>query len=139
MTRTEEERERRRAELAARANGATRSGGRDRFAPLNAIADGGWLALLTPRELRVWVAIYRMADRSGRATVSHGTIAHRAGMRREDAARTTKRLEHRGLVRVRVRGRTVGQAGKRTANVYEVLVPDPRTNSGGGATIEEDE
>ena len=58
---------------------------------------------------------------------------------REDVARTTKRLERLKLARVRVRGRTVGQGGKRTANEYELLVPEPRANSGGDATIGEDE
>jgi hypothetical protein len=139
MSRSDEERERRRAELAARAKGGPRRGGGSRFVPLNAMVDGGWLGALTRRELRVWLVLFRMADRGGRATVSHGRIARDARLRREDAARTTKCLERHGLVRVRVRGRTVGQAGKRTANVYEVLVPEPRTNSGGGATIEEDE
>jgi hypothetical protein len=139
MIRSEEERERRRAELAERAKGGTRRGGGTRFVPLNALVDGGWLGALTHRELKVWDVLFRMADGSGRATVSHGRIARDARIRREDAARTTKRLEHLGLVRVRVRGRTVGQAGKRTANVYELLVPKPRTNSGDGATIEEDE
>jgi len=139
MTRTEEERERRRAELAERAKGGTRSGGSKRFAPLNALVDSGWLGALTPREQRVWLAIYRLADSANRARASHGTIARLAGMRREDAARTTKRLENRGLLRVRVRGRTVGRAGKRTSNEYELLVPQPLPNSGGGATNEEPE
>jgi CRP-like cAMP-binding protein len=110
-----------------------------RFAPMNAIADGGWLPVLTPRELRVWFALYRLADRACRVRASHGTIARIAGMRREDAARTTARLERRGLIRVRDRGRTVGQDGKRTANVYELLVPCPCSISGSGDTIEEDE
>jgi hypothetical protein len=138
MTRTEAERERRRAELVERPKGHARRGG-GRFAPMNAIADGGWLALLTPRELRAWFVIYRLADSANRARVSHGTIARLAGMRREDAARTTKALERRGLLRVTVRGRTVGQAGKRTSNEYELLVPRPLPNSGGGDTIEEPE
>jgi hypothetical protein len=139
MTRTEAERERRRAELVERPNGYTRHGGRQRFAPLNAIADGGWLALLTPRELRVWMAIYRLADSANRARASHDTIARLAGVRREHAARTTKALERRGLLRVLVRGRTVGQAGKRTANEYELLVPRPLPNRAASGTIEEPE
>jgi hypothetical protein len=117
---------------------AMRKGG-DRFAPLNALTDGGWLGVLRPRELRVWLVLYRLADTSGRARASHGTIAARCGMRREHAARETARLERHGLVRVRVRGRTVGQGGKRTANEYELLVPEPRANSATGGTIEEDE
>jgi len=110
-----------------------------RFAPLNATVDGGWLALLKPRELRVWVVLHRLANSNGMARVSHGTIATMAGIRREDAARTTKRLEERGLIRVRVRGRTLGKCGKRTSNEYEMLVPPPVPISGGGATNEEDE
>jgi Helix-turn-helix domain len=128
------ERERRRS---GRKPGPSKPDGKSaRFAPLNALADGGWLGALSPRELRVWVALYRLADSPGRARASHGTIAARCGMRREDAARTTKRLERIGLVRVLVRGRTVGQNGKRTANEYELLVPKPRPNSGAGDTIE---
>jgi hypothetical protein len=106
---------------------------------MNAVVDGGWLPALSGRELRVWIVLFRLAGGSNRARASHGTIARLTGIRREDAARTTKRLERRGVLKVLVRGRTVGQAGKRTANVYEVLVPEPRANSGGGATNEEDE
>ena len=113
-------------------------GGGERFKPWNAIVYGGWLGALTNRELRVWAVIYCLADQGNRARASHGTIARLAGMRREDAARTTKRLERHGLLVVRVRGRTVGSAGKRTANEYEVRVP-ACTNSGDGATIGEDE
>lgn len=146
MTRTEAERERRRAELLEHGEGRSRGrltearrGKSARFAPLNALADGGWLGVLSWRELRVWVALYRMADSPGRVRASHGTIAARCGLRREDAARTTKRLERRGLLKVLVRGRTVGKTGKRTANEYELLAPPPDPNSGGGATNEEDE
>jgi hypothetical protein len=110
-----------------------------RFAPLNALADGGWLGVLSWRELRVWVALFRLADGSSRLRASHGTIAARSGIRREHAARTTKALEARGLLKVLVRGRTVGRAGKRTANEYEMLVPAHRPNSAAGGTIEEDE
>ena len=138
MTLTEADRKWREEQLAQAAPRKPRRGS-ERFVPLNALVDGGWLGALTPREVRVWLVLFRMADRGGRATVSHGTIARRAGIRREHTARTTKRLEHLGLVRVRVRGRTVGQAGKRTANVYEVLVPEPRTNSADGGTNEEPE
>jgi Mn-dependent DtxR family transcriptional regulator len=106
---------------------------------MNALRDGGWVGVLSLRELRVWIVLFSLADVSNRVRASHGTIAKRCGIRREDAARTTKRLERRGLLKVLVRGRTVGQAGKRTANAYEVLVPEPRANSGGGATNEEDE
>lgn len=114
-------------------------GGGERFKPWNAIVYGGWLGALTNRELRVWAVIYCLADQGNRARASHGTIARLAGMRREDAARTTRRLEERGLLRVLVRGRIVGQAGNRTANEYQVLVPSPVPNSGGGATNEEPE
>lgn len=139
MTLSEGDRKWREDRLAQGATRKPRRDGSKRFLPLNAIVDGGWLEVLTPRELRVWAAIYRLADSANRARVSHGTIARLARMRREDAARTTARLERRGLIRVRVRGRTVGQDGKRTANVYELLVPDPCPNSGGGDTIAEGE
>jgi hypothetical protein len=110
-----------------------------RFAPMNALTDGLWLPELSGREFKVWFILYRHARPDGRVRISHGTIARLAGIRREDAARTTKGLERRALVRVLVRGRTVGQSGKRTANEYEVLVPEPRANSGDGDTIAEDE
>jgi hypothetical protein len=110
-----------------------------RFVPLNALADGGWLRVLSRRELRVWIALYRLADSSNRVRAGHGTIAARCGIRREHAARTTKALEQRGLLKVLVRGRTVGKAGKRTANEYELLVREPWTNSATGGTNDEDE
>lgn len=140
MTRTADEREQRRAALLEPVDvRRARQSGRPRFLPMNALRDGGWVGVLSLRELRVWIVLFSLADRSNRVRASHGTIAKRCGIRREDAARTTKRLERRGLLKVLVRGRTVGQAGKRTANAYEVLVPEPRANSGGGATNEEDE
>jgi CRP-like cAMP-binding protein len=140
MTRTTDEREQRRAALLEPVGGPrARRNGRQRFAPINALADGGWLGVLSRRELAVWVALYRLADGLNRVRASHGTIATRCGIRREHAARTTKRLERRGLLKVLVRGRTVGQAGKRTANAYELLVPEPRTNSADGGTNAEDE
>ena len=77
-----------------------------------------------------------MADTNGNLHASHCTIAARAGMRREHAARTTAQLERRGLLRVRVRGRTVGSQGKRTANEYEMLAP-PFMNSASSSTIAE--
>jgi len=117
---------------------AAKRRGDKRFAPLNAIVDGGWLGMLTPREVRVWVVLHRLADGTGLARVSHGTIGRLAVMRREHAARTTKRLEARGLLRVRIRGRTVGQGGKRTANVYEMLIPPPLPNSAASGTMEFD-
>ena len=102
---------------------------------MNAVVHGGWLPELSWRELRVWLALYCLADGSNRVRASHGTIARLTGTRREHAARTTNRLERRGLLKVLVRGRTVGQAGKRTANAYELLVPEPRTNSADEGTI----
>jgi hypothetical protein len=131
-----ESRDQRRARLRAPKHLTQRSA---RFAPLNALADGGWLPVLSPRELRVWVALFRLADGSSRLRASHGTIAARCGIRREHAARTTKALEERGLLKVLVRGRTVGKAGKRTANEYEMLVPEPRPNSAAGGANEKDE
>jgi hypothetical protein len=146
MTRIEAERERRRAELLEHGEGRSRGrltearrGKSARFVPMNALTDGGWLGVLSWRELRVWLALYRLADGENRVRASHGTIAARCCIRREHAARTTKRLERRGLLKVLVRGRTVGQTGKRTANAYELLVPEPRANSADGGTIEEDE
>lgn len=139
MTLSEADRKWREERLAPGPSRKPGRGGSERFAPMNAIADGGWLAVLTGRELRVWFVLYRLADGECRVRASHGTVARLAGMRREHAAGTTARLERRGLIRVRVRGRTVGQDGKRTANVYELLVPDPCPNSAAIGTIPEDE
>ena len=131
------ERERRRT---GRKPGPSKPDGKSaRFAPLNALADGGWLGVLSRRELAVWFVLYRLADGTNWVRASHGTIAARCGIRREDAARTTKRLERRGLLKVLVRGRTVGQSGKRTANEYELVVPPPVPDSGDDATIDEKE
>ena len=51
-----------------------------RFAPLNALADGGWLGVLSWRELRVWVALFRLADGSSRlrASVAGSAVAEAA-------------------------------------------------------------
>jgi hypothetical protein len=131
------ERERRRT---GRKPGPSKPDGKsERFMPINALTDGGWLPAFSKRELLVWFVLFRLADGSKRVRASHGTIARLTGIRREHAARTTKRLERRGLLKVLVRGRTVGQAGKRTANVYELLVPEPRVNSADGGTNAEDE
>jgi CRP-like cAMP-binding protein len=110
-----------------------------RFAPLNALRDGGWISELPSREIKVWLVLWSLADRSNRVRVSHGTLAAICGIRREHAARTTKALERRGLLKVLVRGRTMGQTGKRTANVYEVLVPTPFVNSARLCTIPDGE
>ncbi|MFO0963223.1 MAG: helix-turn-helix domain-containing protein [Phycisphaerales bacterium] len=76
-------------------------------------------------ELRAWLVLFRFADRHGRVRVSHGRIAALAGVRREHAARATRALERRGLLRVPVRGRTVGERGRRTTNEYELLASPP--------------
>ncbi len=93
---------------------------------MNALAESGWLGLLPPSELRVWLVLYRHAGTDGTARVSHGTIGKCAGLRREHAARAARSLERRGLVRVLVRGRTVGRKGERTANHYALLGTVPR-------------
>ena len=139
MTLSEADRKWREERLAKGTARKAKRGGGGRFAPLNALVDGGWLKVLTQRELEVWVVLFRMADARSLVTVSHGRLARDAGIRRENAARTTKQLERYGLLRVRVRGRTVGRAGKRTSNEYELLVPEPCPNSATSGTIEEPE
>lgn len=131
-------REEREARHRAKTARKPKRGDGGRFAPLNALADDGWVGRLTLGQLRVWVLLFRYVSKDGAARVSHGTISRATGMRRENVARTTKALERLGLLRVRVRGRTVGQGGKRTTNEYEVVVP-PRTNSVSSDTIGEDE
>lgn len=108
---------------------ATRQG--DRFAPLNALVDGGHLAKLTPRELKVWIVLYRYADPDGTVTVGGSTLGRLAGIEREHASRTTKRLERLGVIACVHRGRSWGQAGKRTANVFRLLAPPPISANGG--------
>lgn len=125
-------RERKRAEGGAGAR-TGRSRGSARFEPLNALLASGWLPLVPPIELRAWLVLYRFADRNGRVCVSHGRIAALAGVRREHAARATRSLERRGLLRVRVRGRTVGERGRRTANAYELLASLPVPPGGNAA------
>ena len=123
----------------ARTAGKPRRDGDVRFRPMNAVRDGGWLRVLTRRELAVWLVLYSHANRDGTVRISHSSIGRAIGMRREHAARTTRALERIGLLRVRVRGRTFGQAGTRTANEYEMLVPQPHTNSATSGTNEEDD
>jgi hypothetical protein len=139
MTLSEADRKWRAERLQAVGTPRSRRVGGTRFAPVNAVRDGGWLAALTGQEAKVWFVLWSMADARNRVRASHGTIAARCGIRRNHAASTTRALERYGLVRVLVRGRTVGQAGKRTANEYELLVPEPCANSPAGRTIEEDE
>lgn len=123
----------------ARTAGKPRRDGGARFAPLNAVRDGGWLRALTRRELAVWVLLWSHAKPDGTVRMSHGAIGRATGLRREHAARTTRALERIGLLRVRVRGRSFGQSGTRTANEYEMLVPQPHTNSATSGTNEEDD
>ena len=125
-------REKRDGKPPGRPKPATRQG--DRFAPLNALVDGGHLAKLTPRELKVWIALYRHAKPDGTVTVSGTRLGELAGIEREHASRTTKRLERRGYIECVTRGRTLGERGERTANVFRILTPP--LNSASGGTIQ---
>jgi Mn-dependent DtxR family transcriptional regulator len=91
------------------------------------MVDGGHLAKLTPRELKVWIALYRHASADGTMRVSGSTLGRLAGIEREHASRTTKRLERVGYIECVTRGRTLGQKGKRTANVFRILAPPPNS------------
>jgi|LauGreDrversion4_2_1035121.scaffolds.fasta_scaffold67102_2 CRP-like cAMP-binding protein len=110
-----------------------------RFMGKNAIVDCGVVAALTTSELRVLFVIERFLDAAGKARISHTTIASLVGMRREHVARTTARLERRGLLRVLERGRRVRESGKRTANVYELVAPPPTMNGAAHGTIADTE
>ena len=112
---------------------ATRQG--DRFAHQNAVTYGGHLAKLKGRELAILYALNTLCGRDGTVRVSHTKLGEYTGMRREDASRTTKRLEGLGYIECVTRGRTIGKAGKRTANVYRLLTPLPI--SGAHTTIRE--
>ena len=98
-----------------------------RFTARNAVVHGGWLAVLTPSELRVWLVLDTYSQADGTTRIGGTAIGRLVGMKRNHAAAAAKSLEKHGLVRVRVRGNS-GRGGKRTANVYELLAPAPRTD-----------
>ena len=95
-----------------------------RFAAGRAVVHGGWLPVLTPSELRVWLVLDTASQKDGTARIGGTAIGRLTGMKRNHAAAAAKSLEKRGLVRVLVRGNS-GRGGKRTANVYEILAPPP--------------
>jgi hypothetical protein len=97
-----------------------------RFIARNTVVYGGWLLVLTPSELRVWLVLDTASQSNGTARIGGTAIGRLTGMKRNHAAAAAKSLEKRGLVRVLVRGNS-GRGGKRTANVYELLAPPPRT------------
>ncbi|MEN9641784.1 MAG: hypothetical protein RIR77_973 [Planctomycetota bacterium] len=96
-----------------------------RFIARNTVVYGGWLLVLTPSELRVWLVLDTASQKDGTARIGGTAIGRLTGMKRNHAAAAAKSLEKRGLVRVLVRGNS-GRGGKRTANVYELLAPPPR-------------
>lgn len=100
--------------------------GSQRFLPMNAIVDGGWLPALRPTETRVWIVLFRFANPQGEVRISHTTIARLCGIRREHAARATASLERRGVIVVVSRGRTFGSHGQRLANVYRLQHPEAK-------------
>jgi hypothetical protein len=120
-----------RARMRAGEQAGKPKGKGDRFAPLNAIVDGGHLPRLTPRELKVWAVLYRLAKPDGTVTVGGSTLGRLAGIEREHASRTTKRLERLGYIECVKRGRSYGEAGKRIANVFRLLAPPPISANGG--------
>jgi hypothetical protein len=93
-----------------------------RFVARNAVVYGGWLPVLTPSELRVWLALDTASQPDGTTRIGGTAIGRLTGLKRNHAAAAAKSLEKRGLVRVLVRGNS-GRGGKRTANVYELLAP----------------
>jgi hypothetical protein len=119
------------ARMKASARAGKPKGRSDRFVPLNAIVDGGHLPRLTPRELKVWTALYRLANPAGIVTVGGSTLGRLVGIKREHASRTTKRLERLGYIECVKRGRSYGEAGKRIANVFRLLAPPPISANGG--------
>ena len=119
----------------APAGGGTRNA---RFAPLNAARDGGWVAKMSGNEFKVLGMIWSLGAGSNQARISHGALARMCGMQRNHVATATAKLERWGLLRVVERGRTMGKRGKRTANVYEVLVPEPVPGVSGEGSEEDD-
>jgi hypothetical protein len=95
-----------------------------RFAAGRAVVHGGWLPVLTPSELRVWLVLDTASQKDGTTRIGGTAIGRLTGMKRNHASAAAKSLEKRGLVRVLVRGNSV-RGGKRTANVYELLAPPP--------------
>ena len=116
-----------RAKQSAQHTTKPKRGDGKRFAARNAVVHGGWLAVLTPSEIRVWLVLDTYSQADGTTRIGGTAIGRLAGMKRNHAAAAAKALEKRGLVRVRVRGNS-GRGGKRTANVYELLAPAPRTD-----------
>lgn len=125
MSRTEAERERRRAKLAELGRDAPKRGGIHRFAPLNAIVHGGWLDEISGGEAKVWLVLYALAGPDRRARIGGAALGRKAGVNRTNALRYAAELARRGLVRVVERGHS-GRGERRTANTYELLVPAPR-------------
>jgi hypothetical protein len=119
-----------RARMRAGEQASKPKGKSDRFAPLNAIVGGGHLPRLTLRELKVWNALYWLAKPDGTVTVGGSTLGRLVGIKREHASRTTKRLERLGYIECVKRGRSYGEAGKRTANVFRLLAPPPISATG---------
>jgi hypothetical protein len=133
MMRTKAERERRNAELLGEGQGRHRgrsteakcggaSAGR-RFAARNAVVHGGWLPVLSPRELRVWTVLEALSDDAGRARIGGTRLGELAGCHRTNALRAVAALVRRGLVRRAVRGHS-GRGARRTSNEYELLTPE---------------
>jgi hypothetical protein len=136
MTHGDPDRERRRAELVQRpqrqAGGRpvrtveakpAKAGGGRRFAARNAIVHGGWLAVLSPSELRAWTVLDTLSDESARVRVGGTRLGELAGLRREHALAAVASLVRRGLVRRTVRGNS-GRGTRRTSNEYAMLAPD---------------
>jgi hypothetical protein len=136
MTRTTDEREQRRAALLEPVDGRrARQSGRSteakrggasagrRFAPRNAVVHGGWLPVLSPRELRVWTVLDTLSDDAGRARIGGTRLGELAGCHRTNALRAVAALVRRGLVRRAVRGHS-GRGTRRTSNEYEMLTPE---------------
>lgn len=99
----------------------------------HAIVREGWLGQLTRRQLAVLFALNTWADASLRVTCGHTALGKACGLGRNHAATATAELERLGLVKVIERGRTIGTAGKRTSNVYELprTVPPPNSPNSG--------
>jgi hypothetical protein len=99
------------------------AGGGQRFKARNAFVHGGWLAVLPPREVRVWMALDTLSNDAARVRVGGTRLGELTGLRREHALRAVASLVRRGLVRRAVRGHS-GRGARRTSNEYEMLAPE---------------
>lgn len=71
----------------------------DRWNALNEFVDVT-MATLTPRQLKVWLVLFRDVGKNGTARTAQNYIAKRTGLRRPTVSTVISELEVMGLIRV---------------------------------------